>query len=125
MRRAPVSPMTPTRTSEITCRSAGASSCSKEPAMKRLAVLLTAVIALPLFAADPPCDVSTLDKALDCRVDGLERAFHDAALTTNDNNAKNAAVSKVANSTRATTPPDAFAARIHNSYQDFLVPLSF
>ena len=90
--------------------------------MKRLAVLLIAVFAMPLLAqtaSQPECDVSSLDKALDCEVGALEGVFARSA------NAEKAMVSKVANSTRATTPPDAFAARIHNSYQDFLVPLSF
>ncbi|HEX3110178.1 MAG TPA: hypothetical protein VHU41_13880 [Thermoanaerobaculia bacterium] len=90
--------------------------------MKRLAVLLIFLITLPVFADDPAqpeCDISSVDAAAQCEVGALEGLF------SRDIRAQHAMVSKVANSTRATTPPDAFAARIHNSYQDFLVPLSF
>jgi hypothetical protein len=73
--------------------------------------LLLMAASLGAVAQDKTCDPAGRD---DCKV---EEALHFYV--------HSAAESAVVNSNRATTAPDAFAARIHNSYQDFLNLLSF
>ena len=71
-------------------------------------------------------------KPEDCSVNELVGKFHDLELAKLNRAAADAekqaagdVEKKVGNVNKATTAPDAFAARIHNSYQDFIAPFSF
>jgi hypothetical protein len=74
----------------------------------------------------PGCDMSSFDNAVEtCKqtqLIALEGFVRQPAVTPAVTAAGETALSKV---NKATTAPDAFAARIHNSYQDFLNPFSF
>jgi hypothetical protein len=80
------------------------------------------------LAQDAPagCDMSSFDKAVEtCKqtpLIALEGFVRPPDATPAVTAAGETALSKV---NKATTAPDAFAARIHNSYQDFLNPFSF
>jgi hypothetical protein len=109
--------------------------------MKTTLLTLFTLAALTAAAQTPAattsdCDITSVETASTCQIGKMEGAFHRAALAKADTTEsaasaapkqalENATTNKVANSNRATTAPDTFAARIHNSYQDFLQPLSF
>ena len=110
--------------------------------MKNTILALFAVSTLTAAAqtitATTECDVTSVETATasNCVINQMAGAFQKRALTeagitkadaeeAPKTVLENATTNKVANSNRATTVPDAFAARIHNSYQDFLQPLSF
>jgi hypothetical protein len=76
----------------------------------RTPIMLLLFAALPLFG-QTPCNP---EKA-DCKVDEALNFYRGAVLVEN----------AVVNTNKATTPPDAFAGRVHNSYQDFLNLFSF
>ncbi len=91
--------------------------------MKRLA-LLPALLLLSVGAlAQTPCNPEV---DLTCTVDGALEFYRDEPLFEPDAaTAAQMVGEEVVNANRATTSPDAFAARVHNSYQDFLNLLSF
>lgn len=91
--------------------------------MKRLA-LLPALLLLSVAAlAQTPCNPEV---DLTCTVDGALEFYRDEPLMEpNVATAAEMVGKEVVNANRATTSPDAFAARVHNSYQDFLNLLSF
>src|SRR5581483_9542196 len=82
-------------------------------AVKRSLVLFL-LTALPALGADEPCD----PEHADCTVIGALTFYRGTQ-------AVDAVAKAVVNTNRPTTPPDAFAGRVHNSYQDFLNQLSF
>ncbi len=86
--------------------------------MKRTAILLLALILSVSATAQEKCDPETDAK---CNVGGALDFYRDEPLLE----AVDAVADEVVNSNRPTTAPDAFAARVHNSYQDFLNLLSF
>lgn len=94
-----------------------------------LCVALMVVAAAPVLRAD--C-VDPEKKPEDCSVNELVGKFHDLELAKLHRSAADAesqaaadVEKKVGNANKATTGPDPFAARIHNSYQDFIAPFSF
>lgn len=86
--------------------------------MKRL-VMLPVVLLLSVAAfAQSPCDPEVDPE---CTLGGALTFYRGEPLLE----AIDAVGKEVVNANRATTSPDAFAARVHNSYQDFLNLLSF
>ncbi|MGH7489633.1 MAG: hypothetical protein ACREMY_29135, partial [bacterium] len=95
-----------------------------------------AIVLLTLFAstasAEDTCDMSTFETAVatcsDVSIGSLQgkleqqvkarRKAQEAAATA-------AAETDLSKTNKATTAPDPFASRLHNSYQDFLTPFSF
>jgi hypothetical protein len=86
--------------------------------MKRIAVCIAVLVLSPSAAGQQPCDPETDSN---CTVGGA-LVFYRA--DANDD-AIEEAKEEVVNTNRPTTSPDAFAGRVHNSYQDFLNLLSF
>jgi len=96
------------------------------------------LIAIVLVAVAPGAFAQCADNDDDCTVNELQRKLSraasqkaaqspDAGLSTDElaNKRTDETAKEVENANRATTAPDPFAARLHSSYQDFLVPLSF
>src|SRR3954465_5327414 len=76
------------------------------------------------------CDMSTFETATatcrDTEIQRLSRAVHDEARVAEkakvEKTAQAKAETELSKTNKATTAPDAFASRLHNSYQDFLNP---
>jgi|GEM_PF-2501303 len=104
--------------------------------MKRLLIPFFVLLAASVFGQTKPCDPTADAEKKTCTVDGA-KAFYRALIAPDssealkkeeDNNvaaaqAKEVEAVKTAN--RATVAPPTFAARIHNSYEDFLNLFSF
>lgn len=88
----------------------------------RFPLILSFVWIFSIASAHAQCDpVNAIEN---CTVNELQRTLGNRA--REELRAKNRqAAQAVINTNRATTAPDPFAARLHASYQDFLVPLSF
>ncbi|HEY6115293.1 MAG TPA: hypothetical protein VI172_04985 [Candidatus Dormibacteraeota bacterium] len=91
--------------------------------------VVSSVASVPIWAEE--CDASSLEKAVEneCTVLDVYNHYHDDAMAKAEPAAKavaqEAVSDEVKQSNRATTAPDGFASRLHNSYQDFLVPFAF
>jgi hypothetical protein len=95
------------------------------------------LLAPPAFAQN--CDPTSLTTAGPCTIQQIVTHFHNQVLRNSDADvaevaeANDEAVAttmdkaeeEVKDANRATTPPESFAARLHNSYEDFLNPLAF
>lgn len=100
-------------------------------------VFVTMLPALPSLAQD--CNPASLATAGPCTIQEIVTHFHNQVLRDSDvdiaeiEKASDEAVAttidkaeeEVKDANRATTPPESFAARLHNSYEDFLNPLAF
>ncbi len=78
--------------------------------------LLSTVAVFGQTSSDAPCDPTTTAKP--CTLGETVTHFRSADLAT-------MVKADVTNTNKPTTPPDAFAARVHNSYEDYLNLLSF
>lgn len=85
----------------------------------RFFLILPFLVSLANAEARAQCD--PVNAILNCTVNELQRGLGDLRRTA----MATVADEKVVNTNRATPAPDPFAARLHASYQDFLVPLSF
>lgn len=92
-----------------------------------LVLALFTLFALPVANGQTPC--TDPDTQLTCTVGQSWEIYRDSALKAAGTTFTKEVVKKtddtVANSNRATTPPDAFAGNLHNSYQDFLNLFAF
>jgi len=87
--------------------------------IRTISVALIFMVIAPLLHA--ACDLNHRDE---CKISELRLKTQQAA-KLKEKTATDAAEKKVGNENRATTAPDPFASRLHNSYQDFVAPFSF
>jgi len=100
--------------------------------MKRVLLPILLFLFVPVvFAQSDGCDMSSFEKASqtcgETKIINLETAGHDlgVAAVNQQKVATAKAETELSKTNKATTAPDPFASRLHNSYQDFLTPLSF
>lgn len=90
--------------------------------MRRVIPAIFIAVCLATTASGQPCDP---EKDKECKVQDAFNFYRGEELVLDVADVADPVAREVVNSNRATTAPDGFAGRLHNSYQDFLNLLSF